>query len=247
MTPLLPIWLGFAFAVAIVALDASPACAGMPSPPSYQDIAWPPGLTSTAVARLQTLSFFLMVFLVSALAVQWMWNALRTDFPRLPRLSYPKALGLVGLWSLLFLLVLTMISGARELMTPGAWKRDGATYALADAPKLPDLPPAPTEDDRRVKLMRLGGALRQYAERNGGAFPANRDPADIPPELWSTPHPSGMSYRYVPGRTVRDGGTIVAYEPELFGDARFALTAAGDVKRFESADLSTTLAAEDDE
>jgi hypothetical protein len=30
----------------------------------------------------------------------------------------------------LFLLVLTMISGARELMTPGAWEKKGFTYQL---------------------------------------------------------------------------------------------------------------------
>ena len=35
-------------------------------------------------------------------------------------------------WGSLFVLVLTMISGARELMTPGAWKKDGITYVLED-------------------------------------------------------------------------------------------------------------------
>jgi len=29
--------------------------------------------------------------------------------------------------------VLTMISGARELMTPGAWEKDGAIYRLKGA------------------------------------------------------------------------------------------------------------------
>ena len=36
----------------------------------------------------------------------------------------------VVLWGLLFMLVLTMISGARELLTPGAWEKKGATYQL---------------------------------------------------------------------------------------------------------------------
>ncbi len=35
------------------------------------------------------------------------------------------------IWGLLFVLVLTMISGARELMTPGAWEKEGFTYVLA--------------------------------------------------------------------------------------------------------------------
>ena len=30
-------------------------------------------------------------------------------------------------------IVLTMISGARELMTPGAWERNGVTYRLSES------------------------------------------------------------------------------------------------------------------
>jgi hypothetical protein len=30
--------------------------------------------------------------------------------------------------------VLEMIAGARDLMTPGAWDHDGATYKLAGSP-----------------------------------------------------------------------------------------------------------------
>lgn len=100
-----------------------PARAGMPSPPV---------LTDVAKLRVQTISFFLLVFVLCAAAIQRLWNALRPTFPRLPRLSFPKALGLVALWGLLFIVVLTMISGARELMTPGAWERDGATYRLKE-------------------------------------------------------------------------------------------------------------------
>src|SRR5829696_7702497 len=114
----------------ILLASAAPVSAGMPSFT----------LTDAASLRLQSISFFLVVFLLSALVIRWIWNALTTDFPRLPRLSYPKALGLVALWGLLFLLVLTMISGARELMTPGAWKKQGLTYTLADQePAPPDV------------------------------------------------------------------------------------------------------------
>src|SRR3954466_14791486 len=135
-------------ALGILALDARPVAAGMPSIT----------LTDAASLRLQSISFFLVLFLLSALVIRWIWNSLTTDFPRLPRLSYPKALGLVGLWGLLFLLVLTMISGARELMTPGAWKKDGLTYALGDERKPDEPPPAPTEEDRRRKLASLFSA-----------------------------------------------------------------------------------------
>ncbi len=94
--------------------------------------------------RLQTISFFLLCFLVSALFIQLVWNGLRKDFTRLPRLSYPKALGLVSLWGLLFVLVLTMISGARELMTPGAWDKVGSTYRLKEATRGSACTGAPT-------------------------------------------------------------------------------------------------------
>lgn len=114
------------FATAIgVLLAAAPAHAGMPSFT----------LTDIAKARIDTISFFLVLLLVLALCVKLLWNYLAKDFPKLPRMSYPKALTAVTLWGLLFLLVLTMISGARELMTPGAWEKQGATYKLKDGAK----------------------------------------------------------------------------------------------------------------
>ena len=70
-----------------------------------------------------------------ALLVKLLWNYLAKDFSKLPPMTYRKALAAVTLWGLLFLLVLTMISGARELMTPGAWEKQGATYKLKDGGK----------------------------------------------------------------------------------------------------------------
>src|SRR4051812_36139998 len=95
--------------------------AGMPPPYTLRDL---------ARMRLETISFFLVVLLASSKLVQWLWNGLRSPAGRVPWLSYPKALGIVMLWGLLFSVVLAMISGARELMTPGAWEKDGATYRL---------------------------------------------------------------------------------------------------------------------
>jgi len=111
---------------AVIAALPGVALAGMPTPQ----------LTKIAELRFQTLSFFLMVLLASAGLILLIWNhALRPTIPRLPRLNYWRALGLVVLWGLLFVIVLTMISGARELMTPGAWEHNGATYRLKDASK----------------------------------------------------------------------------------------------------------------
>jgi hypothetical protein len=100
--------------------------AGMPTPPTLTDI---------AQMRVEAISFFVMVLLVCTLLIRLIWNrALRPSFPRLPRLNFWRSLALVFLWGLLFVVVLTMISGARELMTPGAWEHNGATYRLKEAP-----------------------------------------------------------------------------------------------------------------
>ena len=87
-------------------------------------------LTDVARMRFENASFFLVILLISALLIQLLWNYLRRDFPRMPRLSYPKAMLIVLLWGLLFILVLAMVAGARELMTPGAWEKQGTAYHL---------------------------------------------------------------------------------------------------------------------
>ena len=121
--------------VAYIALTCVPstAQAGMPSVT----------LTDIARMRVQTISFFAMGLLLCSWFVQLLWNYLRRDFSVLPRLNYGRALGVVILWGLLFVLVLTMISGARELMTPGAWEKQGATYRLSQDPL-----PTPQESER---------------------------------------------------------------------------------------------------
>jgi hypothetical protein len=81
---------------------------------------------------LQAISFFVVALFVCAWAVKGLWQVLRKDMTWLPPLSYGRSLSLVLLWGLLFIIVLTMISGARELMTPGAWRKQGWTYRLAE-------------------------------------------------------------------------------------------------------------------
>lgn len=82
--------------------------------------------------RLHAISFFVLVVLAAALVVMLLWNGLRAEFPRLPRMGYGTSLMVTIAWGLLFTIVLVMISGARELMTPGAWERNGATYRLSN-------------------------------------------------------------------------------------------------------------------
>src|SRR5262245_51001540 len=61
-------------------------------------------LSDPARLRVQTISFFLLGFLLSAWGVQSIWNRLGREFPRLPRVGYLAALGGLTLWGLLFIL-----------------------------------------------------------------------------------------------------------------------------------------------
>jgi hypothetical protein len=93
-------------------------------------------LTDSGRLRYEAISFFIVVLLLSALLVRWLWNRLRLDFPKLPRLSFGRSLGAVVLWGLLFLVVLTMIAATREMMTPGVWEKQGLLYHIpADKPR----------------------------------------------------------------------------------------------------------------
>lgn len=87
--------------------------------------------------RLQSISFFLLGIGIATVGVMALWNVLARDFRILPKLTFAKAFSLVVLWGLLFVIVLAMISGARELMTPGAWRKSGATYTLEEKPAEP--------------------------------------------------------------------------------------------------------------
>lgn len=199
-----------------------------------------PAITLTDLARMrfQTLSFFLVGLLVCAGVVQWVWNELREDFPRLPRLSFGRAMGLITLWGLLFVLVLTMISGARELMTPGAWTKVGLTYKLAEPP------PGPVEDrtlsERRAALDRLRIALWTYARSHDGRFPEGEAWEALPAEVWSAPDPSGMRYRYAGGLVAGEGHAPLAWEPELFGAERLVLQTDGRIVLMRSDEIGRT-------
>lgn len=219
----------------VVLAGAADARAGMPM------------ITLTDVARLrfQAISFFLAGFLLSAWAVQRIWNSLRGDFPRLPRLGFGRALGLVSLWGLLFLLVLTMISGARELMTPGAWTKNGLTSTLADAPPAPPSEADTRDRDRREGLDRLRVALWTYARGHGGHFPPADDVPEIPVEVWIVPDPSRMRYVYHGAPAAGDEAAPLASEPDIFGEERLVLLSDGRVRRMSTGEIERLLGAEE--
>ncbi len=232
---------------AIVWIAGAMLCnAGMPSP-------LPTGWTAdnsgsetrfgdagaTADARWQALSFFAACLLLSAWGVKGLWNVLRRDLTWLPAIGYPRALSFVVLWGLLFVIVLTMISGARELMTPGAWKKQGWTYKLADG--------RPADDsaarDRAFEELRF--ALWNHAATHAGRFPSDTDPS-IDHRLWEIPGWGGLRYLYVGGRSVEPAGRLLVFEPELDGRPRRVLLTNGLVGSMRTPEVERLLAGGDD-
>jgi hypothetical protein len=192
--------------------------------------------------RLQTISFFLLGLLLSSGLIQLIWNRLGRDLILLPRLTYFKALGLVALWGLLFVLVLTMISGARELLTPGAWKKEGLTYKLASPPT-----PGPADEsqdlERLNKLNSLRNALWEYTRSHDGQFPPSRESSGITAEKWQVPDPSRMRYLYISGLTTDEGTRPLVYEPEIYGPQRYVLLTDGSIQRMDHGEIISALRA----
>ena len=192
-----------------------------------------PSITLTDVARLrlQGISFFLLGLLLSAGVVMAVWNFLARDFPKLPRLSYLKACGVVVLWGLLFVVVLTMISGARELLTPGAWEKAGLTYQLKEDDEAARQRLAAQWRDRHAQLSGpLWLALSEHALRHDGNFPSRADDLAADRAVWDVPAIPGTRYVYVPGRTRSGPPLPLAYEPEVFDGKHFVLLTSGRIE-----------------
>jgi hypothetical protein len=209
--------------LAVTLLTGSPgtALAGMPTVT----------LTDAARMRVQAISFFLVGLLVSAWLIRLLWNYLGRDFAFLPRLSYGKAVGVVVLWGLLFVLVLTMISGARELLTPGAWKKEGLTYRLNEEPLPP--PDDAATAARRHRLEALRTALWKYVAAHEGQYPSDLNSTGIPEEDLQVPDGSGMRYLYAGKPDPRRGSRPLVYEPEVFGKRRLVLFTDGAIRALD--------------
>lgn len=203
----------------LLPLLSTAAYAGMP------DIS----LTDLAELRLEALSFFLLALLLLTLVLQQLWNRATA----LPRLSYPRALGLVLLWSLLFHLVLTMISGARELMTPQAWEKRGPMYKLQRSADLEGQVLAA----RRAHLEALRSELWRYAESNRGRFPDSAYDSAIPAARWLALDPAGMRFTYLPGARADSDGRPLVVEPAVYGPRRLVLFTDGHIAEESVAEL----------
>lgn len=216
----------FALACCLLLLHGAEAGAGMAAPlPGKDELARVLRLNGTVRERLQAISLFLLVLLLCTLGARLLWNSLRRDFPNLPRLSFGKAFVGVLLWCFLFVLVLAMIGGARELMTPGAWRKVGFTYQL-DPPRRAEPDP---EQQRRQHLEELRTALWQFAATHEGRFPSTGEMSALSRSLWEIPGSGGLRYHYVPGLRAGHTDQVLVYEPELDPDERLVLRINGDI------------------
>lgn len=198
-------------------------------------------LTEAVGARLDVLSFFVLVFVLCALILRWAWNVLARDFTWMPRIRFKQALAMMVVSGLFLYVVLTMISGARELMTPGAWVKTGLTYELA-----------PPERDsktwleaaRRHALEQLRDALWEYARHHQGGLPAQRDSGEISADLWAGVHPQDEPLGYMPGRKPGQEAMVVVFEPDAYGARRFCLLTDGTILKLSAVELKQRLLVE---
>lgn len=180
-------------------------------------------LTDLARARLDALSFFLVTYLVISWLVKIIWNQLAKSFTVLPRLKYLQALAVVFTTGLMFYVVLTMISGARELLTPGAWEKQGMGYRMREAQAA-----TLNKEERRKAMGELQTAIWIYAKTHDGNAPASVFTEGIDPSLWN--YGDGGLYCLMPGVRPGGGRDILVYEPAAAGGRRFILLADGSIE-----------------
>jgi hypothetical protein len=185
-------------------------------------------LTDVARLRLEDISFFGFLMLIATLGIRFLWNFLARDFTRLPRLSFFKALSLTALLGLFMLLVLVMISGARELLTPGAWYRQGSHYRPNDAG---------SAEQRQQSMEALRSALIQYAQNHNGHFPPHDYVAEVPARVWEAPDSTGTRYVYLGGPTLGQTNALLVCEPQHFGDERLVLFADGRIEKLKTSEI----------
>jgi hypothetical protein len=191
--------------------------------------------SSSIDARVQAISFFLVFLLICACGVKWLWAVLRREMTWLPVLDYRRAVSLTILWGLLFIVVLTMISGARELMTPGAWRKQGWTYKLADATSTASVA-NDSRSQRRKTLEQLRIGLLTYAATHQGQFPLQNDPA-IDASLWDMAGWPGVQFQMVSDREAGSAPQLLVFEPEVDGEERQVILTNGMIGTMRSAEI----------
>ena len=191
------------------------------------------GLSDIYRLRLEDISFFSFLLFVCAFSLKLLWNYAFKGFNHVPRIKFFQALCLALLFGLMMLLILAMISGIREVLTPGVWRHQGTSYKLNDSTQ---------EPARRRSLEQLRAALWDYARSHDGKFPANDFDQEIVEKLWESPDQSGSRYIYSGGRTTNDVDALLAVEPLNFGDQRFVLKISGEIESLSNKEIEQRLA-----
>lgn len=190
------------------------------------------GLRDIYRLRLEEISFFIVLLLGCALGLKLLWNFAFKGISSIPQLKFPQALCVAVLFGLVMLVILTMISGIREVLTPGAWRHQGTSYRLNDPSQ---------ELSRRRSLEHLRTALLDYARAHGGNFPAHDFGSEITAKLWESPDMAGSHYIYAGGLTTNQAGALLAVEPPTFGEQRFALRVSGEIVLLPNAEIDRAL------
>jgi hypothetical protein len=191
-------------------------------------------LTDAAKVRLDVLSFFMVAYLVLGLAVKGLWNSLAKTFERMPRLTYRRALALLLLSGLFLYVILTMISGARELLTPGAWEKQGIGYRIRQGGESSE-----TKEQRHARLEALRDALWRQAENHDGTPPLSPFSGEIPRERWRMAGGNYLGYAR-PERLGTDR-SVIAYEPAAVGPRRYVLLNDGSIEDWAEGRLHSEL------
>lgn len=196
------------FSVAALMFSTRSVFAGMPTP-----VLGPEPIGH--LVGLSTAAFLITV--VGAFLVKIGWNAVVRS-PSLSVMNYRRALGVTVLGGVLFFLVLVMIAGSRELLTPGAWRPKGVLYELAGTAQtasesatsknaVPVDPETLMPNDgsntarraaRYAALARLRDALQKWSAEHDGALPPDIESAQLPVEYWTIPAAGGLRYLYDP-------------------------------------------------
>lgn len=186
------------------------------------------GLNDVYRIRLEELSFFIVLLLTCSFIFKLVWNHATKGFSFLPRLKFLQALCMSLIFGLTTLLILTMISGIREVLSPGVWRKQGTSYRLND----PSQEPA-----RRKALEQLREALFDYARHRGGDFPPHDFVAEIPSRLWESPDQLGTHYYYFGGLKTNAPSRLLAMEPPIFGEHRFVLMTSGEIEKLSAREI----------
>ena len=164
--------------------------------------------------RLQTFSFFVIAFLILGYFFQLCWNSIRQQFTNLPKFSYRQSLGMTFLWGLVFVVILTMISGARELMTPGAWEKNGMTYRLAEGKEVDEgVSAGDAHKQKYDSLIPLKAKLFQHASKSNGVFPSEAEFIQWPYEARKIAGKVERNWVYLPGNSMGSTERILVYSP----------------------------------